>query len=287
MQNEYIDLIERYLQKSVPNNELSKSMEYSLLAGGKRIRPTLLLEFYKLCCNGSLDYALPYACAIEMIHTYSLIHDDLPCMDNDNMRRGKPSNHIKFGEDIALLSGDALLNLAFETMLCEENARKVGAEKALKASYALAKAAGSRGMILGQMIDLEGEGKNSNINKIIDMYNKKTGNLIEVAPVMGCYLAGADKRKTLAASTYGKSIGLAFQIVDDILDVTADCKELGKPVGSDHENNKCTYLSIVGMDRAREDVNILTKSALKSLEHFDSDTEFLKNLALLLERRSK
>lgn len=290
-QQEYLAMIEKALQGYLPDNggldgKVSDAMAYSLLDGGKRIRPILLLEFCRLS-GGNPENALPFACGVEMIHTYSLIHDDLPCMDNDDTRRGRPSNHIAFGEDTALLAGDALLTLAFDVMLREENACTVGAPRAMKAACLLAKAAGASGMIGGQAIDLQNEGKQVGMDILKEMDDKKTGALIQAACQMGCILAGAPDEQLRAALVYAECIGLAFQIVDDILDVTADSAELGKPAGSDRENQKSTYVSLLGLEHSRELVMELTRNAVEALSAFPADTAFLKDLAESLAVRKK
>lgn len=288
MNNKYLPLIENYLPKLIPNSDCAeksviKSMEYSLLAPGKRLRPTLLLAFYEMC-GGNASDVLPFACAVEMIHSYSLIHDDLPCMDDDDLRRGRPSNHIVFGEDIALLAGDALQALAYQTMLSEGMVDRFGVNAA-KAAQILAEASGAVGMVGGQVIDLETEGKNPPLDMIKLMYFKKTGRLIKAPCLMGCTLANADSEKLSAAKEYSENIGLAFQIVDDILDITSDTKTLGKPVGSDAENEKVNYVTVLGIDKSREKVNTLTEQAVEQLAVFDSDTKFLKELANNLASR--
>lgn len=288
MNNKYLPLIEEFLPTLLPSENCTEknvisSVKYSLLAPGKRLRPTLLLAFCDIC-SGDVTAALPYACAVEMIHSYSLIHDDLPCMDDDDLRRGKPSNHIVFGEDIALLAGDALQALAYESMLSDEVLEKTGINGA-KAAFILAKASGLLGMVGGQTIDLETEGKNPSLETISEMYSKKTGQLIKAPCLMGCVLANADEKETKAAETYAEKIGLAFQIVDDILDIVSDTDTLGKPVGSDVENQKVNYVTILGIEKSREIVSDLTKEAIAALDVFDSDTEFLKDLALQLSKR--
>lgn len=290
-QQEYLSMIEKALKGYLPESggldgKVSEAMAYSLLDGGKRIRPVLLLEFCRIS-GGDPEEALPFACGVEMIHTYSLIHDDLPCMDNDDTRRGKPSNHIAFGEDIALLAGDALLTLAFDVMLREENATSVGAVRALKAASILAKAAGAAGMVGGQVIDLLNEGRQVSMEVLKEMDDKKTGALIRAACLMGCVLAGAPESQMRAAYVYAECVGLAFQIVDDILDVTADSAELGKPTGSDLENHKSTYVSLLGLEHSRELVQELTDKALEALNAFPTDTAFLKELAQTLAVRKK
>lgn len=289
---EYVKMIneaaDKYVSVSVFNGRESsglekmlESMGYSLANGGKRIRPALTLEFCRIC-GGNIEDALPFALAAEMIHTYSLIHDDLPCMDDDDIRRGKPSNHKVFGEANALLAGDGLLTLAFETLLSAPN---LSADKKARAGLELAKAAGCSGMIAGQVMDLANEGKKVSIEEIAATDRLKTGEMIRVSALLGCIAAGADDEKIKAAETYCEKIGLAFQIVDDILDVTSSEAELGKPIGSDTDNEKSTYVSLLGLEKSRETARILTDEAKKSLEIFEKDGEFLLELADSLAER--
>ncbi len=258
-------------------DEVVRAARYSLLSSGKRIRPILLLEFYKLC-GGNDDCAYNFACALEMIHTYSLIHDDLPCMDNDDFRRGKPSCHKQFGESMALLAGDALLTEAFNAA-----SRTIGipAERVLEAMTVLSANAGINGMIGGQVIDLINTDKIT-ADDTVDMYKLKTGALINSATVCGAILAGADDEKKKAASVYAEKLGLAFQIIDDILDAEGDEATLGKPVGSDSKNDKKTLVARFGVEKCREFADALTREALEALDAFDGDksnliaiTEFL------------
>lgn len=286
---DYTGRVQKALEKYVPEtqllqNELFRTMQYSLLAGGKRIRPVLLLEFCGVC-GGDQEAALPFACSIEMIHTYSLIHDDLPCMDNDEMRRGKPSNHMVFGEAQALLAGDSLLTMAFETMLSPDCIASVGAQKAAAAAGILARASGAYGMAGGQMIDLQSEEKQIPAETLIQMDECKTGALILAAAKMGCVLAGTGEQELHAAEKYAKSVGLAFQVQDDILDVTGDQSTLGKPVGSDTEKAKSTYVSTLGMEKAKKLVAELTDAAVSALECFGARGEYLQKLALSLAER--
>lgn len=279
--------IEKALAGYLPGKDclekrLIESMEYSLLAGGKRIRPLLVLEFCQLC-GGSIEDAMPLACAVEMIHTYSLIHDDLPCMDNDDFRRGKPSNHKVYGEDTALLAGDALQALAFKT--ATSNITKENAYNTARAVNNLAEYCGANGMVGGQIIDLENEGKSSGIDILKEMDRKKTAAIIKSACEMGCIVAGADDEDIKGARVFGESIGLAFQIQDDILDVTADQSKLGKPVGSDKENEKSTYVSLLGLEECKSLVESLTAKAIDSLSGFKGDSSALKKLALSLSNR--
>lgn len=284
------DLIEKSLAKYVTEKDcfeidLLKSMNYSLLAGGKRIRAIMVCEFCRLC-GGDVLNAIPFACALEMIHTYSLIHDDLPCMDNDDMRRGKPANHVVFGEDIALLSGDALLTLAFEIIFSDEVVKRVGFEVPCRAAKVLAKRAGMFGMIGGQIMDIQNHGDNVGIDRLRKMHEKKTGALICAAAEIGCIVANASEDETTFAIDYAKNLGLAFQIMDDVLDVVSSSETIGKPVNSDNANNKSTYASLFGIERSKELVSELTCKALESLDNFDSDIFYLKQLALDLSRRT-
>lgn len=278
----YLDEINSALKEYLPaaDDVVSQAMRYSVENGGKRIRPALLLEFCRVC-GGDYKKAMPFACALEMIHTYSLIHDDLPCMDNDDFRRGKPSCHIAFGEEYALLAGDALLTLAFETAMNSN----LSAEITVKAAKELAKAAGVMGMVGGQVLDLQNEGKKVGIPDLQKTDELKTGELIRAACVLGCVCAGADDKKIAAAEKYAHDIGIAFQIVDDILDVTSDEETLGKPIGSDEENQKSTYVSLLGIEKSRKTAEELTLNAQKALDAFDGDVTSLKDFAEKLKNR--
>lgn len=289
MAADYISKIEEYLGSCLPKGELREqklidAMRYSLRAGGKRVRPRLALEFCALC-GGNPEAALPFACAVELIHTYSLIHDDLPCMDDDDMRRGQPSNHKVFGESTALLAGDALLTLAFEVMTSDEAAAASSERACRLAVHILASRAGAVGMVGGQVIDLENENKSAPIEILREMDEKKTARLIQAACELGCIAAGADEEKIRAASLYGECLGIAFQIQDDILDCTASVQELGKPVGSDVDNNKSTYVSLLGIDKCRELVDELTARAIEALNVFDADSSELSDYARELANR--
>lgn len=269
----------------VPQKEVFEAMKYSVMAGGKRIRPILTLEFCKLC-GGKVEEAMPFACACEFIHSYSLIHDDLPCMDDDNLRRGKPSCHIKYGEATALLAGDALLSLAFETALCNNNIVGVNPKNVIKAMHELARASGSFGMVGGQVVDLDSEGKDISIERLHYMDENKTGAMITAACKMGCIIADASEEKIKFAEEYSKLIGLSFQIVDDILDVEADEKELGKPIGSDKVQNKTNYITYYGLNKSKEIVGEMTSKALNILDNFEQN-DFLKQLTVKLSNRNK
>ena len=289
--DDYLALINDKLGKYLPGKDILKksvidAMEYSLAAGGKRVRPILTLAFCE-ACGGYVENALPFACAVEMVHTYSLIHDDLPCMDNDFLRRGRPANHIANGEAMALLAGDALLTRAFEVMLCDETIKLVGAEAAAMAAGCLARSIGVLGMIGGQVIDLESEGKNLTQVALDKMHSLKTGALITAAAKIGCIAAQANKNEILAAQSYANSIGLAFQIMDDILDVTSTSDELGKNVGSDLAAQKSTYVSCMGIEKSKRTVLQLTENAIKSLKVFGDKKEFLQIFAQDLSKRKR
>lgn len=279
--------IETYLPKGdYPEQKLIDAVRYSLNLKGKRVRPSLTLAFAELC-GGEIRAAMPFACAVEMIHTYSLIHDDLPCMDNDDYRRGELSNHKVFGEDTALLAGDALQSMAYAAMLSDSAVAAVGGERAARAARVLAEKSGLLGMVGGQAIDLGIEHVRVGIETVQVMEEKKTANLIEAACMMGCIVAGADDGRVAAAERYARSIGLAFQIVDDILDVTSTAEELGKPIGSDADNEKNTYMSLLGIERCRALVDTLTEEAIRALDAFDGDTAALADFAVQLASRKK
>ena len=279
--------IERYIpQEKVAEQQLVDAVRYSLNLKGKRVRPSLTLAFAELC-GGSVDAAMPFACAVEMVHTYSLIHDDLPCMDDDDFRRGQPANHKVFGEDIALLAGDALQSMAYTAMLSDEAVAAVGGARAARAARILAEKSGLLGMVGGQVIDLSMEHQTVGIELVRLMEEKKTANLIEAACMMGCVVAGAEEEKIAAAERYAHAIGLAFQIVDDILDVTSTAEELGKPIGSDVDNEKNTFMLLLGIERCRETVAWLTEEAIDALSVFDGDTKDLADFAVALANRKK
>lgn len=263
---------------------VAEAMAYATADGGKRIRPVLTLEFCRLC-GGDPEAAMPAAAAIEMIHSYSLVHDDLPCMDNSLLRRGKPSTHAVYGETMALLAGDGLLNLAFETILAPKNRGSLSAEGVLGAASALADAAGIEGMVGGQVIDLASEGKQIDLATLEALQRGKTAALLIAACVMGARLAGATPEQEQAARIFGEGIGLSFQIIDDILDVTADMAKLGKPVGSDAENEKTTYVSLLGLEEARRLAAQRTAEAVEALAVFGADADSLRQLAEALLHR--
>lgn len=283
----YQAMIEDYLAACLSEasgaryHKLTDSMRYSLSAGGKRLRPILTLEFCR-ACGGDVEPALPVACGVEMLHTYSLIHDDLPVMDNDDLRRGKPSNHKVFGECTATLAGDALQALAFETVL----GAPLPAACALRAAQALASAAGYEGICGGQQLDLEWEGRALAADELHEIYLRKTSALIRAACLMGVAAAGGTAEQEHAAARYANHFGYAFQIRDDMLDVIGDEEIFGKPIGSDREENKTTSVDLYGLDGCREKIAESSRAAADALAGF-ADTEFLRHLVHVLEARSK
>ena len=277
--NEYKSLIdeklaEYFMPAGLPYDGLLESMRYSLTAGGKRIRPILVLEFCRIS-GGDVQKALPVACAIEMLHTYSLIHDDLPCMDNDDLRRGKPTNHVVYGECTAVLAGDALQAEAFGTILRSE----LPAEVRANCAEILADAVGSDGMCAGQFLDMKGENMVLSEDELNEINSRKTGALLIAACRMGVAAAGGSDEQLEAAALFGAAIGAAFQIRDDILDVISTDEALGKPVGSDAKENKNTYMALYGQERCMQMIRRLTESAKSALSVAFTDTDFLCGLA--------
>ena len=268
------ELDDYFTPAGLPYDGLLESMRYSLTAGGKRIRPILVLEFCRIS-GGDVQKALPVACAIEMLHTYSLIHDDLPCMDNDDLRRGKPTNHVVYGECTAVLAGDALQAEAFGTILRSE----LSADARANCAEILADAVGSDGMCAGQFLDMAGENKVLSEEDLNEINSRKTGALLIAACRMGVAAAGGSDEQLEAAALFGAAIGAAFQIRDDILDVISTNEALGKPVGSDAQENKNTYMALYGEERCMEMIRRLTESAKSALSGAFSDTAFLSGLA--------
>ena len=256
--------------------KLFETMDYSLSAGGKRLRPVLLLA----ACDtlgGNVDEALPFACALEMIHTYSLIHDDLPAMDNDDLRRGRPTNHKVFGEGMAILAGDGLLSAANELML--RAAVQMGDLRGVRAAEAIARRAGVTGMVAGQVMDVTGEGSQPTLEKVDYIHRHKTADLLTAPIEAGFILAGADEAAVAAGCEYGMNLGLAFQMVDDLLDVEGDAATLGKTPGKDAAEGKLTWVAVKGIEATREDAKAAVEKAVQALERFGGDALFLKNLA--------
>lgn len=285
-----VAIIENRLKNIFPSDtvyqkNLIDSMEYSINAGGKRLRPVLFLETLKLFEKKIEDF-LDIACSIEIIHTYSLIHDDLPAMDDDTLRRGKPTNHVVFGEGTAILAGDGLLNYAYELMhqflisdLSINNAEAI---------YHISKAAGIMGMIGGQSVDIESENKEIDISTMDYIHKNKTGALINASIMSAAKICNANHSQLKALSSYADSIGLTFQITDDILDIEGDQVELGKNIGSDVQNSKATYPKFYGIEKSREMALELTDTAIKNLEMFpENKTEFFKELAYYIIKRKK
>lgn len=272
----YVDakLSEYFKPSGLSYDGLFESMHYSLTAGGKRIRPMLVLEFCRIS-GGNIEKTLPVACAIEMLHTYSLIHDDLPCMDNDALRRGKPTNHVVYGECTATLAGDALQAEAFGTIARSQ----LPAEARVTCVEILADAVGSDGMCAGQYLDMVGEHKLLSEDELNDINSRKTGSLLTAACRMGVAAAGGNEAMLEAAAQYGACVGAAFQIRDDILDVISTSEELGKPIGSDAQEHKNTYMTLLGEYKCMQMIEKLTDQAKNAVAGAFEDTKFLCELA--------
>lgn len=264
-----------------PFGKLADSMSYSLLSGGKRIRPVLTLEACRFC-GGEPTLALPFAAALEMVHTYSLIHDDLPCMDDDDFRRGRPTNHKIYGQATAVLAGDALLTAAFALLATAEG---FSAEQRLAAVRTLSEAAGPSGMVAGQILDMEAHTQEASIKQIRSIQSLKTGKLMLAAVQLGALAAEGGAAERAALSTYAECIGLAFQVQDDILDCEGDEGELGKPIGSDRANEKATFVALLGVPACREMVAHLTQEAKEALAPFAEHDFFLRLAEHLAQRR--
>ena len=281
--NCYIDRIEVYLNQcflnDAPQKKLFESMRYSLLAGGKRLRPVMTQAFCELC-GGTAEQALPFGAAVEMVHTYSLIHDDLPCMDNDDFRRGKPTNHRVYGETVAVLAGDALLTAAFAQIASAD----LPADRIVKAVQVLSECAGELGMVGGQILDMEAEERLCTEEEVLAIQSRKTGALIAAACQLGVIAAGGTEAQLHAAYDYAHSLGLAFQIRDDVLDVIGDAQTLGKATGMDA--NKNTFVRLYGVDACNEMVQKETEKAIASLQIFENPS-FLIDLAQSLVSRNK
>lgn len=282
---EYNKIVEEKLLSFFPEENASyqvlvDSMKYSLMAGGKRVRPVLCMRFCKAAGGNEKD-ALNFAAAIEMVHTYSLIHDDLPAIDNDELRRGKPTNHIVFGEGNALIAGDALQTAAFSILLSST----LPSEQVVKAGRVLAYAAGKDGMCAGQILDMDTPNKALELENLYEIHEKKTSALLEAACMMGVIASGASDEKVEAARQYAKALGLAFQVRDDMLDVISTEEKLGKPIGSDEKNQKTTFVTKLGLEKCQEIVEDETDKALKCLDKNFENTEFLADFTKWLAGR--
>ena len=274
--------LEKYIEeKENPQATIYKAMNYSVSAGGKRIRPVIMLASAELV-SGSYEGVMPFACALEMIHTYSLIHDDLPCMDNDDLRRGKPTNHKVFGEAMAVLAGDALLNKAFEVILKNS---QMSPNMTIAAMSEIATASGTEGMIGGQVIDIESEGKQIDAVTLMTLHLNKTGALIMTAAKVGALLGGGTREDLLLMEEFSRYLGIAFQIKDDILDVEGREESLGKKTGADEENEKSTFVSIYGLEQSKKILEDYTKKAIETLSPYGEKAEFLIELAKFLLSR--
>ena len=290
--HERIALIDAALERYLPGEEerpqsLHKAMRYSLFAGGKRVRPVLMLAACE-AVGGDIDQALPAACAMEMIHTYSLIHDDLPAMDDDDFRRGRPTNHKVFGEAIAILAGDGLLTEAFKLMSDPRFAAGSDPAARIAVINEIATCAGSYGMVGGQVVDMESEGKpEMDLPTVQYIHTHKTGALIKASVVAGALLGGADERQLAAIRRYGEAAGLAFQIADDILDIEGTTEEIGKDAGSDEARGKATYPAVMGLAAAKEEAKGMMDEALNALSIFADRAEPLRAIAqYIVERKN-
>lgn len=289
---QHVDEIDGYLNGFFIRSDnkfvetINKAMRYSFTASGKRLRPMLLIEFAKLF-NQPCAYVVDFAASIEMIHTYSLIHDDLPAMDNDELRRGKPTNHVVFGEATAILAGDGLLNYAYENIMDCALKDPLNALKYLDAGKVLAEAAGHKGMILGQIADMMNEGIEIDIETLDFINQHKTGDLLCSAMVAGAILGGCNREERLIVEEIGRNVGLCFQIVDDILDIEGTAKEMGKQPGSDEKNDKTTYPKLLGIDKCKEIARELIESSIDLLQDFDGDTAFIEGLIRYIGERNK
>lgn len=290
-QEKNISYIEDVLKNYLPKNPsfqktIYDAMEYSVMAGGKRLRPMMMYQAYKMFGGEDKELIEPFMAAIEMIHTYSLVHDDLPAMDNDTYRRGRKTTHVVYGEDMGILAGDALLNFAYETAIKGASATKA-AKNAINALAILSKKAGIMGMVGGQVVDVELTGKKLDEERLDFIFKLKTGALLEASLMVGAALAGADEKYIELMEQAGLNIGMAFQIQDDILDVTSTTEELGKPVHSDEKNDKTTYVSLYGLEKSHEDVEKYSKKALSIMEELPYENQFLCTLIEKLINRRK
>jgi geranylgeranyl diphosphate synthase type II len=292
---EYLDekkiIVDEALNRFLPDtegpaHELYDAMRYSLFAGGKRIRPILCIAAAE-AVGGMSDDVMPVACAFEMIHTYSLIHDDLPAMDDDELRRGKPTNHMVYGEAIAILAGDGLLTEAFRVMAAPELIARAGAERFRRVIEMVASAAGARGMVLGQALDIRAEGKIIDTSQMEIIHAHKTGALLRASVATGAILGGGTDEQTDQLDKFGKYIGLAFQISDDILDIEGSTEELGKQTGVDAQRGKNTYPSNYGMEKSKSMLKEITASAIEAISGFDTKADILRQIAFYIMERKK
>jgi geranylgeranyl diphosphate synthase type II len=283
-----VDLaLQEYLpEMSGPKEELYRAMRYSLFAGGKRLRPILCIAAAEALGGGHED-VMPVACAFEMIHTYSLIHDDLPAMDDDELRRGKPTNHMVFGEAMAILAGDALLTEAFRIMASPELLKRAGPERFRKVIEMVASASGANGMVAGQALDIKAEGEKIETSLMEIIHENKTGALLKASVTTGAILGGGSDTEIESLEEYGKNIGLAFQISDDILDIEGDSKEMGKQTGVDVERGKNTYPSIYGMEKSKFMLKEIIDNAIDMLSAFKDRAEPLRQIAVYIIERKK
>ncbi len=293
-QEKNISYIEDVLKNYLPKNPsfqktIYDAMEYSVMAGGKRLRPMMMYQAYKMFGGEDKELIEPFMAAIEMIHTYSLVHDDLPAMDNDTYRRGRKTTHVVYGEDMGILAGDALLNFAYETAIKGASAAKAAknAINAINALAILSKKSGIMGMVGGQVVDVELTGKKLDEERLDFIFKLKTGALLEASLMVGAALAGADEKYIELMEQAGLNIGMAFQIQDDILDITSTTEELGKPVHSDEKNDKTTYVSLYGLEKSHEDVEEYSKKALSIMEELPYENQFLYTLIEKLINRRK
>ncbi|HKI48894.1 MAG TPA: farnesyl diphosphate synthase [Desulfobacteria bacterium] len=266
--------------------DLINAMRYSLFAGGKRLRPILCMAGAEMV-GGQGREVLPVACALEMIHTYSLIHDDLPLMDDDDLRRGKPTNHKVFGDAIALLAGDGLLTEAFSLMTSLHATREIPPDRLLEAIRMISVAAGHGGMVGGQVVDMQWEGKKADLETVKFLHTHKTGALITASVTSGALVGGAGESQVESVLSYGNKIGLAFQISDDILDVEGDSETMGKMAGADEEKGKSTYTSVLGMDESKKIQSDLVQEAVQGLKFFGEKAEPLRQIAYYIIERKK
>lgn len=284
---ERVRLIDNALERYLPGEDvrpqsLHRAMRYSTMSGGKRLRPVLVIAGAE-AVGGEAEMVLPTACAVELIHTFSLIHDDLPAIDNDTLRRGRPTCHVQFGEAVAILAGDALFASAFE--LIARNADTAPAERVVQVLKLVAEASGTRGMVGGQMVDIESEGKEADADTVEYIHRHKTAALIRASVVSGAILAGAEQWQVDALSRYGELTGLAFQIADDLLNVTGDPRKTGKAVGTDAARGKVTYPALFGVEASRQRAHQLVQEAIATLHPFGENAEPLRAIAYLMVER--